>query len=137
MAKRVQKRKVQPSRPAASVCWFDVPADDLGRAKKFYGSLFGWKFAKLSAAVADYWHIDTGGKDASPDGGLLPRMHPGHTITVYVTVPSIDKAVVKVQKLGGTVCKQKTAVPHMGYFVICEDTEHNAFALWEPNQRAA
>ena len=72
MAKRVQKRKVKSSQPAASVCWFDVPADDLGRAKKFYGSLFGWKFAKLSAAVADYWHIDTGGKEATPDGGL-PR----------------------------------------------------------------
>ena len=137
MAKPVQKRKMKPSRPAASVCWFDVPADDLGRAKKFYGSLFGWKFAKLPAAVADYWHIDTGGKDASPDGGLLPRMHPGHTITVYVTVPSIDKAVAKVQKLGGTVYKPKTAVPHMGYFAICEDTEHNNFALWEMNQHAA
>ena len=60
-------------------------------------------------AVADYWHIDTGGKDASPDGGLLPRMHPGHSITVYVTVPSVDKAVVKVQKLSGTVCKPKIA----------------------------
>jgi uncharacterized protein len=77
MAKPVQKRKVQSSRPAASVCWFDVPADDLGRAKKFFGLLFGWKFAKLSAAVADYWRIDTGGKDASPDGGLLPVCIPG------------------------------------------------------------
>ena len=137
MAKSVQKRKVKSSRPAASVCWFDVPADDLKRAKKFYRSLFGWKFAKLSAAVTDYWHIDTGGKDASPDGELLPRMHPGHSITVYVTVTSIDKAVAKVQKLGGTVCKPKTAVPRMGYFAICEDTEHNTFALSEMNQRAA
>jgi predicted enzyme related to lactoylglutathione lyase len=109
----------------------------MGRAKKFYSSLFGWKFAKLSAAVADYWHIDTGGKDATPDGGLLPRMHPGHSITVYVAVPSVDKAVAKVQKLGGTVCKPKTVVPHMGYFAICEDTEHNVFALWEMNKRAA
>ena len=33
MAKPAQKRKIKPSRPAASVCWFDVPADDLGRAK--------------------------------------------------------------------------------------------------------
>jgi uncharacterized protein len=93
MAKRVQKKQVKPAKTAASVCWFDVPADDLGRAKKFYSSLFGWKFAKLSAAVADYWHIDTGGKDATPDGGLLPRIHPGHSITVYVAVPSVDKAV--------------------------------------------
>ena len=137
MAKSVQKRKVKSSRPAASVCRVDVPADDLKRAKKFYRSLFGWKFAKLSAAVTDYWHIDTGGKDASPDGELLPRMHPGHSITVYVTVTSIDKAVAKVQKLGGTVCKPKTAVPRMGYFAICEDTEHNTFALSEMNQRAA
>ena len=137
VAKPVQKRKFKPSQPAASVCWFDVPADDMGRAKRFYRSLFGWKFAKLSAAVADYWHIDTGGKDASPDGGLLPRMHSGHSITVYVTVPSVDKAVAKVQKLAGTVCQPKTAVPHMGYFAICEDTEHNTFALWEMNQRAA
>jgi predicted enzyme related to lactoylglutathione lyase len=136
MAKLVQKPKANPSKTAASVVWFDVPADDLGRAKKFYSSLFGWKFAKLSAAVADYWHIDTGGKDATPDGGLLPRMHPGHSITVYVAIRSVEKAVDKVRKLGGTVCKPKTAVPHMGYFAICEDTEHNAFALWEMNRRA-
>lgn len=120
----------------ASLCWFEVPADDLSRAKKFYGALFGWKFAKLPAAVADYWHVDTGGKDASPDGGLLPRIQPDQSITVYVSVPSVDRAVTKVQKLGGTVCKPKTAVPGMGYFAICLDTEGNTFALWEMNERA-
>jgi uncharacterized protein len=137
MAKPVQKRPVKRSPAAASVVWFDVPADDLGRVEKFYGSLFGWKFAKLSAAVADYWHIDTGGADQTPDGGFLPRMYPGHSITVYMAVPSVDKAVAKVQKLGRSVCKLKTAVPHMGYFAICEDTERNTFALWEVNEHAA
>lgn len=137
MAKKPQKRKMKTSKMPASICWFEVPADDLDRAKKFYGSLFGWKFAKLPAAVADYWHIDTGGKDASPDGGTFPRMHPKQTITVYVSVPSVDKAMAKVKKLGGTVCAGKTAVSGMGYFVICEDTEHNVFALWEPNEQAA
>lgn len=137
MAKKAQKRNAKSSKMPASICWFEVPADDLGRAKKFYGSLFGWKFAKLPAAIADYWHIDTGGKDASPDGGLMPRMHPEQSITVYVSVSSVDKAVKKVEKLGGTVCKPKTAVPHMGYFAICEDTEHNVFAVWELNERAA
>lgn len=137
MAKKVQTPKVKNSRIPASLCWFEIPADDLERAKKFYGSLFGWKFSKLPAAVQDYWHIDTGGKDASPDGGLMPRMHPQQPITTYVSVPSVSKAAVKVEKLGGTVCKPKTAVPGMGYFAICEDTEHNTFALWEPNERAS
>lgn len=137
MAKKAQKPKAKNSKMPASICWFEVPADDLERAKKFYSSLFGWKFAKLPAAIADYWHIDTAGKDASPDGGLMPRMHPQQSIRVYVSVPSVDKAMARVEKLGGTICKSKTAVPHMGYFAICEDTEHNTFALWEPNEQAA
>lgn len=136
MEKRAQKRTATNTKMPASICWFEAPADDLKRAKKFYSSLFGWKFAKLPASIADYWHIDTGGKDASPDGGLMPRMHPEQSITIYVSVPSVDKAVAKVQKLGGTICKPKTAVPHMGYFAMCEDTEHNTFALWEPNEQA-
>ena len=91
MAKRVQRRKVKSSRPAASICWFDIPGDDLDRAKKFYRSLFGWKFKNFPAAVDQYWHIDTGGADASPDGGLLPHMHPHQPITNYVSVPSVSK----------------------------------------------
>lgn len=137
MAKKTKKRQAKLSRMPASICWFEVPADDLGRAKKFYGSLFGWKFAKLPVAIADYWHIDTAGKNASPDGGLMPRVQSEQSITIYVSVPSVDKAVTKAEKLGGTICKSKTAVPHMGYFAICEDTEHNVFALWEANEQAA
>ncbi len=136
MVKPTRKRRAKTLKMPASICWFEVPADDLGRAKKFYSSLFGWKFAKLPAAVQDYWHIDTGGKDASPDGGVFPRMHPKQTITVYVSVQSVDKAMAKVKKLGGTVCTEKTAVPGMGYFAICADQEENVFALWEPYERA-
>jgi len=136
MAKQTQKNKSKTPKIPASICWFEVPADDLERAKKFYSSLFGWKFAKLPAAVQDCWHIDTGGPDASPDGGLMPRMHPQQPITNYVSVPSISKAAAKVEKFGGAACKSKTAVPGMGYFAICEDTEHNTFALWESNEHA-
>lgn len=121
----------------ASICWFEVPAEDIARAKKFYGRLFGWTFAKIPAAIHDYWHIDTAGKDASPDGGLMPRMYPEQGITNYVAVPSVSRAAAKVQKLGGSVCKPKTEVPGMGFFAICEDTEGNVFALWEPLQRKA
>ena len=42
----------------------------------------------------------------------------------------------KVTKLGGKICMEKTAVPEMGYFVVCNDTENNTFALWEPDEKA-
>ena len=136
MATKKNAQRPKARKASASIIWFEVPADDLNRAQKFYTSMFGWNFAKLPAAVNDYWHIDTGGPDASPDGGMMPRMHPRQPITNYVSVPSVSKAAAKVEKLGGTVCKPKTPVPGMGYFAICLDTEGNTFALWEMNERA-
>ena len=66
----------------------------------------------------------------------MTRKHPGQPITNYVTVPSLVKAMAKVKKLGGKVCVSKTAVPQMGYFAICQDTEENTFALWEMDKEA-
>jgi len=125
---------------AASVIWFEIPADNLERAKKFYGALFGWKIAPFpgmsGTEMQNYLHINTGGPDASPDGGLMKRMHPQQPITNYVNVPSVVKSMTKVRKLGGKVLVPKTAVMQMGYFAVCQDTENNVFALWERNGKA-
>jgi predicted enzyme related to lactoylglutathione lyase len=122
-------------RTPASIVWFEIPADKPERAKAFYSKLFGWKVNPFPG-MPDYQHIDTGGADASPDGGLMKRMHPSHTITTYINVPSVTKSVVRIKKLGGKVVRPKTAVPGMGYFAICNDTEDNTFAVWEINAKA-
>jgi predicted enzyme related to lactoylglutathione lyase len=122
---------------ASNIVWFEIPADDVARAKKFYSSLFGWKISPFpNAAVSDYEHIATGGPDAAPDGGLMKRMYRGQPITSYISVPAVTRFMAKVEKLGGRVCKPKTAVPGMGYFAVCEDSEGNTFAIWEVNPKA-
>jgi uncharacterized protein len=132
---KTQSNDAKGSQSTSSIVWFEIPADNPERAQKFYGALFGWKI-ELFPGMADYWHIDTGGGDDTPDGGLMKRKHPEQPITNYVNVASVDEAATKVQKLGGKICKPKTAVPQMGYFVICQDTEGNEFALWEKNDSA-
>jgi predicted enzyme related to lactoylglutathione lyase len=119
----------------ASIVWFEIPADNIERARTFYGELFGWKIERFPGPKP-YWHIDTGGADATPDGGMMERQHSGHGTTNYVAVPSVDEAAAKVKRLGGQICMEKTAVPEMGYFVVCNDTENNTFALWEVNESA-
>jgi predicted enzyme related to lactoylglutathione lyase len=123
------------SHSASSIVWFEIPADNVERARKFYGALFGWKIEKFPG-MTDYWHIDTGGGDDTPDGGLMARKHPQQPITSYVNVESVTQSAAKVEKLGGKVCAPKTAVPQMGYFAVCQDTENNTFALWERNENA-
>jgi predicted enzyme related to lactoylglutathione lyase len=133
--KKANQQTVKTKRSNSRIVWFEIPADDPERAKKFYGELFGWKIQPFSG-VSDYWHIDTGGGDESLDGGMMLRKHPAQRITDYVAVASVDDAATKVQTISGQICKFKTAVPQMGYFVICQDTEGNEFALWEMNERA-
>jgi len=128
-------RKAKKTKAPANLIWFEIPADDPARAKKFYGSLFGWKISKFPG-MQDYWHIDTGGADSSPDGGLMARKHPEQPITNYIRVDSVDVSAAKATKLGGKICLGKTAVPQMGYFVVCQDPEGNTFALWEMNKDA-
>jgi predicted enzyme related to lactoylglutathione lyase len=132
---KTKPKKAKASAVPASICWFEIPADNMERAGAFYSGLFGWKI-KPMPGMADYWHIDTGGDDASPDGGMMKKLMPEHSITAYVMVPSITKAAAKVGKLGGKVCKGPLAVPHMGHFAICQDTENNVFALWQRDEKA-
>ena len=120
---------------AASIVWFEIPADNVERAKKFYGELFGWKIERFPGPQ-EYWHIDTAGADETPDGALMARKQLQQPITNYVSVDSVTKFSGKIEKLGGKICMSKTAVPQMGYFAVCQDTEGNAFGIWESDGNA-
>jgi uncharacterized protein len=132
---KAKTNKSKNSKVPASLVWFEIPADDIKRAQKFYSSLFGWKI-KAFPNMEDYWHIDSGGADASPDGAIMKKICQEHPVTNYIMVDSVSRAAAKVEKLGGKIHKPKTAVPGMGYFSICVDTENNVFALWERAQDA-
>src|SRR6266581_4269983 len=59
---------------AANIVWFEIPADNPERATAFYSNLFGWKINPFPGG-GEYWHIDTGGADDTPDGALKRRKH--------------------------------------------------------------
>ncbi len=118
-----------------SIVWFEIPADNLERAKAFYGNLFGWKINPFRG-MNDFLHIETGGADETPDGGLTARKQPEQTTVQYISVDSVSEFAAKIEKLGGKICMPKTAVPQMGYFAVCQDTEKNTFGIWEHNENA-
>ncbi len=122
-----------------NIVHFEIPADDVERARKFYGELFGWKIEKFTGPTPiDYWSITTG-KEAGQmgiDGGMMQRQDPRQQTIVYIDVPSVDEYMDKAKKLGGSVCVPKMAVPGMGYFAVCLDPENNGFGIWECDANA-
>jgi len=125
-----------------TIVHFEIPTDDLQRARTFYGDLFGWKIEKYedpnNPGTMEYWLITTTDEkgEKALEGGMMQRQHSQQQITNYIDVPSIDEYANKVEKLGGKVVMPKTAVPTMGYFAVCLDTENNTFALWETDNSA-
>src|SRR5437763_16982663 len=99
---KTKTRKGKRGNTTSSIVWFEIPADNPERAKKFYSTLFGWKIEKFPG-VADYWHIDTGGPDASHDGGVMKRKHSQQPITNDVIVASVEDSAAKVEILGAKV----------------------------------
>jgi hypothetical protein len=69
---------------------FEIPADNIERAKSFYSKLFGWEIKEIPGM--DYWMITTSG-EKPVGGGMMKRQNPGQPIVNYIDVPSA-KAVL-------------------------------------------
>jgi len=130
-----------------TIVHFEMPADDVERAKKFYTDLFGWKIEKWpgtsskdsSSSSMEYWIVSTTddkGNKTPIGGGLMKRQEQHQQITNFIDVNSVDEYSSKIEKLGGKVVVTKMAVPGMGYFAVCHDTENNSFGIWETNEGA-
>ncbi len=113
--------------------YFELPADDLRRAKRFCKKLFDWEFEKVPKW--DYWMIKTGGKDALY-GGLTKREKTKKAVVNYIDVDSVEKSSIKVEKAGGKILVSKMPVKGWGYFAIFRDTENNILGIWEDDESA-
>ena len=73
-----------------SIVHFEIPADDVERARKFYSTLFGWKIEKMEGeGEMDYWMISQSGDSSdksSLGGGLMKRKDPRQPALNYVGV---------------------------------------------------
>jgi predicted enzyme related to lactoylglutathione lyase len=120
----------------ANFGFFQVPADDVGRAKKFYQSLLDWKI-EPDTALEDkslQWHNIITGKPETGmmnEGGLYKRMGQA-PIMNFAVVENFDRVLAKVEKLGGKVVMPKNEIKNVGTVAVIQDTEGNILGLWKP-----
>jgi uncharacterized protein len=119
------------------VMHFEIPADDMDRAEKFYAAVFGWTFRRWEGPM-DYRLATTGGSsERGIDGALLKRPHPGAGTVNTVDVPSLDEYVWRVEKAGGRVTVPRMAIPGVGWLAYVADPEGNQLGLMQPDPAAA
>ncbi|HIH45315.1 MAG TPA: VOC family protein [Candidatus Methanoperedenaceae archaeon] len=119
------------------VVHFEIPAENMDRAREFYSSVFGWKMDSVPGM--EYVFIITTPVDennmpkepGSINGGMMKRQEPVTSPVITINVSSIDNALKNVKKKGGDVVMGKMEVGDMGYTAYFRDTEGNVIGLWQ------
>lgn len=125
------------------VVHFEIPADDEGRARSFYGSIFGWQLQEMPGM--DYTLLITTPVDRETqaptepggiNGGLMKRSSDTPAPVITVDVASIDETLRRIEEAGGSTVAPRAEIPGVGAFAYFRDTEGNVVGLWETGANA-
>jgi uncharacterized protein len=119
---------------AGQIVHFELPASDAGRAKEFWGSLFGWTFEDAGMPGMEYAMTDAGGP---PRGAVYPSEElAAQGPIVYFDTDDIQASVARARELGGQA-EDPAPIPGVGWFARCHDTEENRFSLFQADESAS
>jgi predicted enzyme related to lactoylglutathione lyase len=120
------------------VIFFELPAEDLDRAKRFYEKVFGWE---IDSSYARYFWAHTTpvrGKShrsavaGQVNGALQQKDDAIRMPRIVVQVASIDDVVEKIAAGGGSVMLPKRGIPGTSVaYAIVRDTEGNEINIIE------
>jgi predicted enzyme related to lactoylglutathione lyase len=122
------------------VVHFEIPADDLERAKTFYGSVFGWELQSMAMGGGEYTVVKTTAVDEQTqlptepgaiNGGMMQRDELLRAPVLTIDVDAIDDALREIEAGGGSTVTPRTEIPGMGAFAYFRDPEGNVLGLWE------
>lgn len=105
----------------------EIPSANVEAAGKFYQDLFGWKLQHIPEMNYTMW------EDGSGSGGGFPEVsndNPAGQVMVYIASDDIDVDLKNAEKLGGKVLRQKTEIPHQGWYGVFQDPTGNVLAVY-------
>ena len=118
------------------VIHFEITADDPTRAADFYRKAFGWEISDWGGPFK-YLLASTGPQEeVGINGAIMDRQDFKQAVINHVDVASWEEGAKAVAEAGGRVLMDKTAIPGMGFFAYCTDTEGNVFGIFENNEAA-
>ena len=121
------------------VIHFEIHADDVDRAERFYTEVFGWGVQRYGGPM-DYRLLTTGRDDeVGINGAVLKRQGAGPTAgqavnayTCTIQVDSIEETERAVPAAGGAQVLERMEVPEVGQLAYFTDTEGNVFGALQP-----
>src|SRR5690242_9480881 len=98
-----------------AVTHFEIYCEHPIALADFYRKAFGWRVEQMEGI--GYWSIQTSAPDGPAlHGGLTSRAIPDlNGWMLFVNVDSIDETLARLQHLGASIVRPKTAVPRTAW----------------------
>ena len=113
--------------------WFELPVNDMERAKEFYASIFDIQMAdnmEMGTSVMSFFPFET---DASGATGTLIKQEsyiPSQQgVLIYFSVTEINDVLPRITSNGGKIINEKMPIGEHGFVAHFEDCEGNKVAL--------
>ena len=117
---------------AGEIVHIEIPADDTGKSREFWSSLFALEFQSYPGSPSEYHMTRLGERQ----GAAITNMEPGKLgMRAYFDVDDIKAGAARVKELGGEA-DEPMPVPSMGWFATCKDPHGNEFGLWQTDPSA-
>ncbi len=114
------------------VGWFEIYVQDMGRATKFYNSVFQVKLDRLENPGMEMWAFPMNMESAGASGALVKMSgfpSGGNSTLVYFSCVDCATEAGRVPKAGGRIQKEKFSIGEYGFIALAFDTEGNMFGL--------
>jgi uncharacterized protein len=117
-----------------ALCLNQLNTSDVQDAQRFYGALFGWRFAPAGDDQHEYWGITNPTQDGDVlNGGMMPlppdATAPSHWLS-YFTIQDLEAAIAQIAASGGTVLFGPMPIG-AGRIAGAMDPQGAVFALFE------
>ncbi|MFL5763215.1 MAG: VOC family protein [Bacteroidia bacterium] len=116
-----------------SINWFEIPATDIPRAKKFYEQIFGIKMEEMEMPGMKYCMFPFNPANGKVAGALAQsQIHiPGTTgAIIYLNAnPNLQDVLDRVETAGGKITMSKTSIGGNGFMGFFLDSEGNNMGL--------
>ncbi len=120
------------------VGWFEIYVDDIGRAQKFYETVFATTMTEMLDPSSEGLKMRafSAGENAMTQTGAtgaivhMPGFPSGNNSTIVYFVSedcSIEEG--RVDAAGGSIFKSKFSIGDHGFIALCTDTEGNMFGI--------
>ncbi|WP_433338311.1 VOC family protein [Spirillospora sp. CA-294931] len=122
---------VTSNAPTGTPTWLDLGIPDLGRAREFYGELFGWEFEDYGEEAGHYHGCLLRGE---PVAGMMKNPDPDATSFwwgLYFATDDCDGTVKRALDAGGTEIVPAMDVMGQGRMAILGDAVGAQFGLWQ------